>query len=406
MTSSCGLWKEAETVGDSVVWMIFRKELIDLFRDRKTLLGTFLIPLLIIPFVVFLLGISYSNLEKEARTYVPIAVVGDGPLFERLAGLPGVRILQPENPHDALKRGELRAVIHVPADFEEQLEHWQTAELTVSYDSTNQKSVYARQLIEEAIERYSSEVVNQRLKQVRLSEQAIEPVAVSFENVASEEKLTGGMLAGIIPLVLVLSLASGGIAAANDLIAGEKERGTLEALMAAPVPASRILTAKMLTVMVMSCISALASLISLSLVFRFGPFRQGTEPFSLGFLSPSTVLVLAVTLLLLAATFAALELTISTLAKTFKEGQTYMAGIVVMAMVPSYMMMPLNPVDIPPVYYLLPIFNGVAMCKEVFYGEVDPLHAAVALGSSLVYVAAVIALAARVFRREGALLKG
>jgi sodium transport system permease protein len=393
-------------VGNSVVWMIFRKELIDLFRDRKTLLATFLIPLLIIPFVFFLLGSAYSNVEKEARTYVPIAVIGDGPLIKRLADIPGVRILEPANPHDALKQGELRAVIRIPADWEEQIKRWRTAELTVFYDSTNQKSVYARGLIEDAIERYSKEVVNERLKRAGLPEQAIKPVAVSFENAASKEKLTGGMLAGVIPLMLVLSLASGGIAAANDLIAGEKERGTLEALMAAPVPASRVLTAKMLTVMVMSCISALASMISLSLVFRFGPLRQGTEPFSLGFLSPSTVLVLAVTILLLAAAFAALELTISTLAKTFKEGQTYMAGVVVMAMVPSYMMMPLNPVDIPPVYYVLPIFNGVAMCKEVFFGEVDPLHAAVALGSSLVYVAAVIALAARVFRREGALLKG
>ena len=74
-------------------------------------------------------------------------------------------------------------------------------------------------------------------------------------------------------------------------------------------------------------------------------------------------------------------------------------------MVPSYMMMPLNPVDIPGYYYVLPVFNGVALCKEVFYGRVEPLHALVGLGSSLVYVAIITVMSSRLFRKEGAVVK-
>lgn len=392
-------------MGSHVIWTVLHKELLDLFRDRKALLGTFLVPLVIIPFVFFLLGISYSNVEKEARAYVPIAVKGTSGLIDSLTNIPGVHILTPPDPQKALLEGELRAIITIPESFESRIRRGGTAEVTVAYDSTNQKSVYARDLIEQTMQSYSSTIVTKRLKQAGLSAQTIQPIAASYQNVATEERLSGGMLAGIIPLMLVVSLASGGVASANDLVAGEKERGTLESLMSAPIAANHILTAKLIAVMVMSCISAAASLVSLSLVVRLGPLDTAREGFSLGFFSPATLTVLVLTIVLTAAIFAGLELALSTIAKSFKEGQTYMSGVIFLAMVPSYMLMPLNPVDIPGYYYVLPVFNGVALCKEVFYGSVDPLHALVGLGSSLLYVIAVIFFSAKLFRREGAMVK-
>ncbi|MGZ0052019.1 ABC transporter permease [Brevibacillus gelatini] len=392
-------------MGWQVIWIVLKKELLDLFRDRKAWLGTFLVPLVIIPFVFFLLGNSYSNVEKEAREYVPLAVHGSSRLIALLQENPGVKLLQPADPEQALQAGQLRAIITIPESFDEQIQAGKTAKLHVAFDSTNSKSVYARDLIEQTVERYSKEIVAKRLRQAGLSEQAIQPITPDFQNVASEERQSGGMLAGFIPLMLVVSLASGGIASANDLVAGEKERGTLESLLTAPIAANHILTAKLLAVMVMSIMSAGASLISVSLVMSVGPFGGAGDHFSLAFFSPVTLLVLIVVILLMAATFAGLELMLSTIAKTFKEGQTYMSGVIFLAMVPSYMLMPQSPVDIAEHYYALPVFNGVALCKEVFYGKVDPVHALVGIGSSLVYVAITIFFASRLFRREGAGLK-
>lgn len=392
-------------MGRNVIWTVFQKELLDLFRDRKTLLGTFLVPLVIIPFVFFLLGMSYSNVEKEARAYVPIAVSGTSGLVGAFQKIPGVRILKPDQAEQALQAGTLRAIITIPSDFDERIQAGGTAELTVAYDSTNQKSVYAREVIEQTVKTYSQEIVVKRLQRAGLSEKAISPITTSYQNVASEERLSGGMLAGIIPLMLVVSLASGGVASANDLVAGEKERGTLESLMTAPIAANHILTAKLMTVMVMSTLSAAASLVSVSLVLSLGPLDMEGAGFSLGFFSPATLLVLILTILLLSAIFAGLELVLSTIAKSFKEGQTYMSGVIFAAMVPSYMLMPLNPVDIPTYYYVLPVFNGVALCKEVFYGKVDPMHALIGLGTSLLYVIVIIMLTSRLFRREGAVVK-
>ncbi|USG66462.1 ABC transporter permease [Brevibacillus ruminantium] len=391
----------------NVVWTVFRKELTDLLRDRKTLIGTFVIPLVIIPFVFFLLSMSYTNVEKEARAYVPIAVNGQSILMDYLKKQTGVQLLSPAEPQTELEQGRLRAIISIPENFDQQVKAGKKVRVEVAYDSTNQKSMYARTVIEEAVKSYSEDIVNQRLRQAGLSEQAIKPIETVYDNTASKDRQAGGMLAGIVPLMLVLSLASGGIAAATDLVVGERERGTLEALLTAPIAANHLLTAKLLAVMVMSCMSAMASLLSLTFVFRMGPFNHTAESsFSLRFLEPGSLVVLGGTILLLAAMFAGLELTLSTIAKSFKEGQTYMTGVIVLAMVPSYMMMPVNPVDIPQWAYYLPIFSGVALVKEVFYGAIQPWHIFVGMGTSLLYVAGIVALSARLFRREGAVIKG
>ncbi len=389
------------------IWLVFRKEVLDLLRDRKTWIGTLVIPIVVIPLVFFVLGTAISGVEREAKAYIPIAVQGgvDHPLVRQLEAAPGVKRIDTADPLAALKAAEVRAVIQIPPDFDRRLQSGQTADVHVLYDKSNQKSEYARDVIDDAVTAYEQRVVEQRLRAAGLSSDTVHPIQAVYESVASQEKVAGGLLSAIIPLMLILSLVSGGIPAATDLVAGEKERGTMESLVSAPVSAGSLLTAKLLAVMVMNSASAIASLISLSLVFSFAPPGEDGAVFTLGFLRPASVVMLAVMFLLLAAMFAGLEITVSTLAKSFKEAQTYMSPLVLVAMVPNYMLSPLNPADIPFAYYFLPVFNGAAVFKEIFYAELHPLHALIAVASSLIYVAIAIGLAARLFRREGLLIK-
>ncbi|WP_126425162.1 ABC transporter permease [Brevibacillus marinus] len=389
------------------IWLVFRKECVDLLRDRKTWIGAFVIPIVVIPLLFLLIGYSMSSVEEEARSDIPLAVAGaaDHPLLQLLLQQPGTRLVAVGDELEALRQGNVRAVIRLPADLDQQLAAGGVVQVQVWYDPSNQKSVYARDVVEQAIDSYEQQVVAERLQAVGLSPGAIQPIETVVESVASDERVTGSMLSMFIPLMLVLSLATGGIPAATDLIAGEKERGTLEALIAAPVSASSLLTAKLLAVMLMSGISSLASLISVASVLSWAPMGMEEANFSLGFLNPATIALLLVMLLLLAAMFAGLELAISTMAKSFKEAQTYMTPVVFAAMVPAYMLMPINPLDMPFIYYLLPVFNGMAIFKEVFYGAVVWQHALVVVASSLVYVALAIALAARFFKKESLLVK-
>ncbi|MFM1654727.1 ABC transporter permease [Brevibacillus sp. B_LB10_24] len=387
--------------------LVFQKEFTDLLRDRKTWIGALVIPIVVIPLVFLILGSAMSSVEKEARAYIPLAVAGpqEHPLVSQLRALPGVALLHPADPITALKQAEVRAVIQFPADFDQRVKSGQQARLTVFYDPSNQKSSYAREVIEQAVKEYETKLVDQRLRSAGLTREAIQPVAAEFSSIASDEKMTGSLLSTIIPLMLILSLISGGMPAATDLVAGEKERGTLESLISAPIGSSNVLTAKLLAVMIMSGVSAIASLVSLTLIFSAVPLGNANVTFSLGFFHADSLAVLIVMLLLLAAMFAGLELAISTAAKSFKEAQTYMSPIIFVGMVPAYMIMPLNPVDVPFLYYVLPIFNGIAIFKEIFYGDLVAWHALVAILSSLVYVSLAIGIASRLFRKESLIMR-
>ncbi|MGC5326240.1 ABC transporter permease [Brevibacillus sp. SYSU BS000544] len=387
--------------------IIFRKECIDLLRDRKTWIGAFVIPLFVIPLVFFLLGSSIQNVEKEAKAYVPIMIKGDvsHPLAKRLLSIPNAKSITAENPELALQAAEIRAIIEIPQNLESSITSKQSVNIPIWYDPSNQKSEYALGVIEDVIEKYESEIVAKRLTSVGLSTEAIQPLKTQMTSVASEEKMSGSILATIIPLMLMLSLASGGIPAATDLVAGERERGTLESLVSSPVAGGSILFAKLLTTMIMSIISASASLVSLSIVLSTAGFGAAEAKLSLGFLQPLSVGVLFLMIMLLSAMFAGLELSISSFARSFKEAQTYMTPIAILAVVPSYMLMPVNPVDIPVFYYLLPVFNGAAIFKEIFYGDLLLGHFLMAAGSSALYVGAAIWIASYFFRKEGVIVR-
>ncbi|MGD8191836.1 ABC transporter permease [Brevibacillus ginsengisoli] len=389
------------------IWIVFRKEFTDLLRDRKTWVGAFAIPIILIPLVFFLLGSAISGVEQDARTYIPIVIKGElnQPLAQNILSTPGVKLLNSSNPAQSLQTSKIRLIIELPNGLEKQLSLGQHVTIPIWYDPSNQKSTIARETIEKVIQDYEQKVVAKRLEAVGLSTQSIHPIELHVTSVASKERMSGSMLATIIPLMLMLSLASGGIPAATDLIAGEKERGTLEALISSPVSGSSVLIAKLLTTMIMGMVSATASLISLSIIYTVAPIGTEEAGVSLGFFNPLSVLVLLLMILLLAAMFAGVELAVSASAKTFKEAQTYLAPIAILAVVPSYMLMPLNPADIPLYYHFLPLFNGAAVFKEIFYGDLQWLHVLGAIGSSLCYVGIAIWLAAYFFRQERLLIR-
>ncbi|WP_134684923.1 ABC transporter permease [Brevibacillus migulae] len=387
------------------VWMMFQKELLDIWRDTKTWIAALVIPFLVIPSIIYLMTQSISNVEQEARAYVPIVITGDTSqgLVAHLQKEPGVKLLTAADPIQAVKEGAARAVIMIPPKLDQALRQGALVNMEVWYDAANQKSVYARELIEKSVRTYEEGIVSKRLEAAGLTSAAMHPISLSVSNLASQERVSGSMLASIVPLMLMLALASGGIPVATDIVAGEKDRGTLETLITAPVSAQSILTAKLLTVMTMGLVSSLASGASLMWVLRMQP-KEG-EKLTISFLQPESAVLLLGTLVLLSAFFAAVELCLSTIARSPREAHIYMTPVAFLALIPSYLIMPLTPADIPFAYYLLPIFNGAALLKEIFYGQIEPWHVLIVLSTSLLYVVLTISLAAALFRREGLLVK-
>jgi ABC-type Na+ efflux pump permease subunit len=198
----------------------------------------------------------------------------------------------------------------------------------------------------------------------------------------------------LVPLILILMTITGAVYPAIDLTAGERERGTLEILMAAPVPRLSLLLAKYVAVLTVAMLTALVNLGSMSLtlwVSGLGPRLFGMDGLSLLLLVEIFLL-----LLLFAAFFSAVLLALTSFARSFKEAQAYLIPLMLLALVPGVLsLVPDLPLAGPLV--LVPLLNIVLLARDLLLGKAEVLSAVLVVASTVVYALAAVAVAAAIF---------
>jgi sodium transport system permease protein len=394
------------------VWIVLQKEITDLLRDRKTWITSVVLPLLLIPTLMIFVAKMQAGSEEEARSHIPVAVVGQYQAIEKaISSYKGIEVVKADDPEQALKDGDVRAVVVIDEQIEKKFGAHVPATVKILYKPAEQKSQVAHEVITGILRGVEQQMAAERLAELNVSAEALKPLDVQSVDLSTADQKTGSFLGFIVPLMLIISCVTGAMPAATDLMAGEKERGTLEPLITTPVSGTSILTGKLITTSLMGFVSAVASTIALMLTAKIMPRVLGEEgadgmQVSLSFLTPWNVALMLIVLLGLAVMFASLMLCVSSLAKTFKEAQTYMAPFMIAAMVPGYATMFVSPEEVPLQYFLLPVVNAAVMFKELLYGIIDFAHIGYVLGSTLAYAVLAILLASKLFRREGLIVKG
>ena len=203
----------------------------------------------------------------------------------------------------------------------------------------------------------------------------------------------------MIPLILILMTITGGVYPAIDLTAGERERGTLEILMAAPVPRLSLLFAKYVAVLTVALLTALVNLSTMMVtlvVSGLGPivFRNG--------LTLEVLLSILALLVLFAGFFSAVLLALCSFARSFKEAQAYLIPLMLVSMGPG--MLSLMPgIKLQGFLIIAPLINIVLLARDVLQGEANVLAASAVILSTSLYALAALALAARLFGAEAVL---
>jgi sodium transport system permease protein len=271
-------------------------------------------------------------------------------------------------------------------------------QLSIYFDSVRSDSMMARDRLERALRRARVGVRAEREARRGLPENFSTPIELLFRNVAPESRRVGQILGSMMPMMLILMSLLGSFLPAIDLTAGEKERGTMQTLLCAPVRPIEIISGKFLAVWCIALLTALANVVSLGFtVRRLLPDVVHVAPsvFALAF-----GLMIPVTFM-----FAALFLALAVFARDFKDGQN--------ALMPAYLPLTLLAgIAALPVIQLdrwtafAPVLNIAVLIKALFLGEAPvPLIFSV-LVSSAIYAALALLLAARVFEREHVLLGG
>jgi sodium transport system permease protein len=223
------------------------------------------------------------------------------------------------------------------------------------------------------------------------------PELVTLEAIGSDGLIS---LAALVPLVLILMTITGAVYPAIDLTAGERERGTLEILVAAPVPRFELLAAKYISVVTVAVLNAIVNLVCMTITVKFSDVSglvAGLE----GLTALLLVQIFAL-LLLFAAFFSAVLLCLTSFARSFKEAQAYLIPLMLASLGPGIMAM-MPGLKLEGVLSVLPLVNIVLMARDLFEGGVDPVNGTIVVLTTLLYALAALALAARVFGAESVL---
>lgn len=364
------------------------------------------VPVLLYPalLIVFeqLLLLGRRNLEAEPS---PVALVGETPpelvalvrASEELSLVP-----LSGSPEAAIRADSVTAVAILSPSAEGAAG---TRTVTVLFDAASDRSQRGRQTLSAVLEEWSDSVLASRLAEHGLPPAFATPVAVADSSVARPEEVGGYALGRVLPLLLVVITLLGAFYPAIDLAAGEKERGTLETLLTAPVPAGSIVAGKFVAVALIGVTAAALNLTSMLVTFQTGAL-QITQAIGLEVdLAPAAVAIIFLTLVPLAVLFGALFLGIAVRSSSFKEAQNALTPVYMLVLVPA--MLPIFPgIDFGPLLALTPVAGVSFLFRDVLAGDADPVLGMLVLASTTAYAAAALAFAARTFGSERVLFGG
>lgn len=402
---------------------IYRKELSDILRDRRTMLATIIIPVVLYP--LLMLGfIRAAETEKERIKAERFTVeVPDEQTQRDLAEI--VSTVDALNADSSRERAtwDIR-VGNTPA---EQL--GEQVHLRVQLQRRPQQPPFPPQLAVEIT--YTELDVHSRTGMNELSgilqdyrdlrtrrslegflnaalpdgakggdvDLILHPVDITTVSTASEKQRGGWALGQIIPIILVLMTITGAVYPAIDLTAGERERGTLETLMAAPVPVIYLIVGKFLVVATVAMITAMLNLGSVGATMHFGGLTQAIST-QMPVKFPLHVLpIILVCMVPFALLFSAVLVAVCSFARTFKEAQNYVMPVIIAAMIPGFGVL-LPSVELKGATMVMPVGNMVLLTRELFQQTYTWAQVAVVLLSTTLYAAAAVAVASRLFGQE------
>jgi sodium transport system permease protein len=320
---------------------VWTKELLDLFRDRRTLVVTFLMgPLLAPALIIGMLKLATDRVSTQSERALEIPVVGAEYAPNLVAWLEGQNIVvkpAPADPEDAIRSQREDVVLRIGQDFGKQWHGSVPAMVEILHDSSRQDAEIPVDRLRNLLDTYSQGVGALRLVARGLSPTAAQPLRIGDRDLATPESRRGQILA-FLPYLLILTSFIGGAYLVIDSTAGERERQSLEPLLATPAARALIMSGKIVAACTFGLISLVLTLAMFKIAFQFAP--------TLGVKLDVTVWALARILLVLMPMVmigTCLLTWIAAGAKSVKEAQSYMSVLMMLPILPTIILM-VNPV--------------------------------------------------------------
>ena len=403
-----------------LIWDVAAKEILSTVRDQRAIISNLVLPLILLPVMMLGMPLLLGGLfERETVSVTEVAFQSGDELPAALQSAiesRNVALVAVADPEAAVRDGDYPVGLVIPAGFAAAVSQGEHASVSLLSKTGNMRSELNASKLQEALGAYQQEIVAQRLGAAGLDPTILQPVEVKHVDASSAAERSSGQLSWLIPFFIAIWTLTGGQMTAIDATAGEKERGTLESLLVAPVRRSEVVAGKAIATMVFGLTAAIAAIVGyllggIAMRSIFMP-RLGDEAESMvsimgGSLAVDvgSILLLLISAVLLAAVVAALLIGIGMFARSFKEAQSYVAPLSFLFVIPAVGLQFKDLIGLGDSAYYVPVFNALLVMDDIVKGTATVPHMLMTWGSLLVVIFLLLLFAYRNFTREDVIFR-
>jgi sodium transport system permease protein len=400
------------------VWRVALKEIISTFRDTRALRSFFIFPFVLTP--LFFIGMPLLltqtiGREAEVRQQVAVRQIAVLPQAFRtlLESKNGVELIEKPDLRAAVQAEEVTAALNIPTEGVPTQADGNSRKIEIISKETNQRSRAVVAKLEALLNAYGKTLVQQKLASLGLPAATLVPLEVVMVNAETKDEQTGGILAFVLPFLLLNAILAGAQMIAIDATAGEKERGSLEILLVSPVKRLEVVLGKLSAVTIFALFSVLVQCFAFLLTGLIAPLflnRNGGSPMAALLssdltLSPTTLLTLLLIGAVTAIMVSGLLIAVCIYARSFKEAQAYLTPFLLVTSFSSVGLQFADFITRSPGLYATPVIGTVIGILDLMKGKLTPDLLAVIVISNLVLAAVTAYFAFRNFSNEQVLFR-
>lgn len=390
---------------------IFKKEIVRVFKDPKMVLSVFVLPVALMIGLLYLMGNVMTNMEDDIEAHKSIIYIENQPKsFQQFLNEYDIEgDIRPMKKLDKIKKeirnGAADIFLAFPKEFDEQIQTYQEGNevpvIQTYYNPSEEYSSAARNDFMVILEEYRNTLLAGRVG--NLEQLLIFTVDSDSEEVIlqDDKKAEGKALGTMLPYFVTLMLFAGAMSIGTDMIAGEKERGTMASLLVSPVKRSAIIFGKVFALMTISglasVVSTIAIIVCMPLVSKsmFGESVSGVGMK----LDAEQIWMLGTLLVAVAFLYATIIALVSVFAKTVKEANSYVMPVYILVLAIGIMTMYMTGEPSKASYYI-PIYNSAIVLKGIFVHEVTGIQFLITLMTTLVFGLILTGIIAKAFDSE------
>ncbi len=382
-----------------LIKIIFTKEVRDNLRDRRTLSGALIYPLLGPILMALVLSVVGHTVLTQAEGPMALPVVGaeNAPALIQFLKQSGAEIkAAPADAEAEVQAGNYDAVLVIPKAYGKDFTAGRPATVRLIVDESRQSSSTSIRRIKEMLSSYSRQIGMLRLLARGINPGVTAALAVEEMNIATPQGQAARILT-VLPYFIIFSVFIGGMYLAIDTTAGERERGSLEPLVINPVDRRELVLGKLGATLVFTIVAVIETLLGFYLMLSYLPAESLGVKISVDIGSIFLIFLITLPMMLLAAS---LQMIVATLTRSYKEAQTYLGFMPLVPALPG-LFLAMSPVKIRSWMMLIPTFGEQLLINQVMRGEtIHPFNGLISASTTTVIGIALTVVAILMYGRE------